>query len=204
MKEKERVTLCEDGKYHWTYSLNLFKNLSVFFLVWKILFFIILGIFAAVMIADAVNFKDFYPERLTADLKFLAYFIIGMTAVSLTGYFLYAAIMGGRYVVDFTMDEKGVLHSQTKEQAKKARKIGAATALLGASRGNITAIGIGANAQRTEMYSEFSKVRKVKCYRRRGLIKVNGVLNRNQVYASKEDYNFVKEYIISHCENIKK
>ena len=60
------------------------------------------------------------------------------------------------------------------------------------------------NATRTEMYSDFSKTRKVKSYPRRNLIKVNGLLSRNQVYAMSEDFEFVKDYIISHCENLKK
>ena len=204
MTDKSRVTLCEDGKYRWTQSLNLFKDLSVFFLVWKILFFIFLGFFAVIMIVDASNFEDFYPQRLITDLKFSGYFIIGMTAVSLLGYLIYGGIMGGKYTVEFTMDEKGILHSQIPEQAKKVKKIGAITAALGAPSGNFSAAGVGMNAQRTEMYSDFSKVRKVKCRRRKNLIKVNGVLNRNRVYTAKEDFDFVKNYIISHCDNIRK
>ena len=47
------------------------------------------------------------------------------------------------------------------------------------------------------MYSEFGKVRSVKACRRRNLIKVNEVLNHNQVYAEKEDFDFVLNYISS-------
>ena len=53
------------------------------------------------------------------------------------------------------------------------------------------------NGARTEMYSEFGKVRSVKACRRRNLIKVNGLLNHNQVYTEKEDFDFVLNYISS-------
>ena len=53
------------------------------------------------------------------------------------------------------------------------------------------------------MYSDWDSVRRVKCYPRRGLIKVNGILRRNQVYAAPEDFAFVRDYILSHCKNLK-
>ena len=63
--------------------------------------------------------------------------------------------------------------------------------------------GAGMNAQRTEMYSEFSAVRKVKLCPRRHLIKVNGLLSRNRVFAADEDFAFVRDHIISHCSGLK-
>ena len=204
MKENTEVKLCEDGKYRWVRSLNLFTDLTVFFIVWKIFFVIILVIFTVIIIADAVSFSDFYTTRFFTNLKYFVFFVTGMTALSLLGYYLYSAMMGGKYTVEFTMDDKGILHSQIPSQAKKAKKIGAATALLGAASGNLTAAGVGMNSQRTEMYSEFSKVRSVKCSRRKGLIKVNELLSHNQIYTAAEDFDFVKDYIISHCDNIKK
>ena len=199
----ERVTRCDDGKYRWVYEVNLFTDPTIFLLVWKIFFFIFLGVFGVIMISDAVQWSDFYPDRLLYDLKFLGYFLFGMTTVVGIACLIYAAVMGGKYCVLFEMDEKGVNHQQTPRQAKKARKLAAVTALAGAASGNLTAAGVGMNAARTEMYSEFSKVRKVKAYPRRHLIKVNGLLEHNQVYAAKEDFAFVRDYIVSHCGNLK-
>ena len=34
------------------------------------------------------------------------------------------------------------------------------------------------------------------------MIKVNGLLTHNQVYAAPEDLDFVKNYIISHCPRL--
>jgi len=205
MKENEtsndRVTLCDDGKYRWTYEMSLFKNPTIFLLIWKIFFFIFLGVFAVVNISDFIKWG---PEKALENLPVLGYLLLGMTAVVGLGYLVYAAIMGGKYVVEFEMDEKGVNHRQIASQAEKAKKLGRATAIAGAASGRIGAAGAGINAQRTEMYSEFAKVRKVRAYPRRGLIKVNELLGHNQVYAAKEDFEFVKDYIVSRCGSVEK
>jgi len=190
-----------DRKYRWVYEMSLLKNPTVFLLVWKIFFFIFLGIFAIMMIADAVNWGF---EDALKNLPILGYFVIGMTVVVGIGYLIYAAIMGGKYIVEFEMDEKGVNHRQIASQAKKAKKIGQATMIAGMASGNLSTIGIGMNSQRTEMYSEFARVKMVKAYPRRHVIKVNETLGHNQVYAAPEDFEFVKNFIISHCSNLKK
>ena len=192
-----------DGKYCWRYDVHLIKNPHIFFLIWRIFFFVLLGIFSVTTIVDIIDWPENAGESALGNLKMFGFFLIGMTVLTLIGYFIYAAIMGFRYSVEFEMDEKGVLHSQVAEQAKKAKKIAKITSAAGASTGSLSTVAVGMNASRTEMYSEFSKVKKVKAYPRKNLIKVNGLLNHNQVYVSNEDFDFVKEYIISHCPNLK-
>ncbi len=206
MKNKDityDIQLCDDGVYRWRYDLNLFKTVRIFFLLWKILFFIIIAIFSVALICDAVRFDDFYPDRLMYNLRFFGYFIIGMTVISVLGYLIYAIIMGGKYCVIFEMDEKGINHKQIPAQAEKAKKIAGATMLAGAASGRLSTVGVGMSASRTEMYTEFSRVKKIKAYPSKNLIKVNEKLSHNQVYTKKEDFEFVKDFIVSHCENLK-
>ena len=198
MKEGEvvspNIVLCEDGKYRWTYDLNLLKNPYIFILVWKIFFFIFLGIFVFLTIIDAVHgYLD--SERALETLKIFGYFIAGMTAVVILSYLIYAAIMGGKYSVIFEMDDEGINHMQVPKQAKRVRQLGTLTALAGAAGGRIGTVGTGLAATRTEMYTDFDKVRVMKVYRKRGLIKLNGLLNHNQVFAKEEDFDFVCDYI---------
>lgn len=202
-KISDNITLCKDGKYRWIYELHLFKTPIIFMLVWKILFFIFLMIFAFIFIADFVSW-GFTAERIKESLRFSGFFLIGMTVVTALGYSVYAALMGGKYCVMFEMDEKGINHKQIPAQAKKAKKIAGATVLAGAASGRLTTVGAGINSARTEMYSDFSRVRKVKAFPALNLIKVNGRLSRNQIYASKEDFEFVKKYIKERCMNIQK
>ena len=197
-----RVRLFEDGKYRWVYEMSLFKNPTVFVLLLKIFSCIVLGIFAFTTIVGAGD-RNFWWDGFLSNLKVFGIVFAVMIAIVGVSYLIYAAIMGGKYIVEFEMDENGVNHRQTEKQAKKARKIGAAAAVAGAASGRPAAAGAGLAATRTEMYSEFAKVRKVKAYPRRGLLKVNGRLNHNQVYAQPEDFEFVRGFIVSHCPNLK-
>ena len=105
-------------KYRWTYEMSLFKNPTIFFATAKamgiaiaITIFII-GLIS--LIADGFSADSF---RFLGELTLI---LVGIFAVLLVlGYLLYAAIMGGYYVVDFTMDEKTVVLSQSAKQAKK-------------------------------------------------------------------------------------
>ena len=198
----ERVTLYDDGKYRWRYDVNLFKDLDIFLLIWKVMFFSLAAILLIGVVSDAVRWGFDSVKNARNYLIFL-YILIGMTVLVALSYVIYAAIMGGKYCIVFEMDEKGINHRQTDNQAKKARKIAKATTLAGAASGSVSTMGAGINASRTEMYSAFSKVRKVKSYPRKKLIKVNGVLSHNRVYTHPEDFEFVHRFIISHCENMK-
>ncbi len=194
------IVRCADGKYRWIYRLDLLKNPTVFLLVWKIFFFILIGIFAFTALVDLIHW-GFDAEQLLGTLRFFGWFLLGMTVLVGLGCLIYAAMMGGSYDVLFEMDAQGVNHRQLPRQAKKAKTVSDLTVLAGLAAGNLTTVGVGMNAARTEMYSDFSRVRRVKAYPRRGLIKVNGLLQRNQVYAAPEDFAFVREFIEAHAVN---
>jgi len=197
------ILRCADGKYRWVYEMNLLKNPTVFFLVWKIFFFILLGIFAFTTVVDAISWPGEFLTNLPGNLRVFGWIFLGMTVLVAVSCLIYAAMMGGKYSVLFEMDEEGVNHKQMAWQKEKAERLSALTVMAGFAAGNVTAMGVGMNAARSEMYSAWNSVRRVKCHPRRGLIKVNGRFRRNQVYAVPEDFAFVADYILSHCRNLK-
>ncbi len=200
---KQGVTLCDDGKYRWIYALNMWKNPTIFFLVYKIFFWIFMGISLMVTLMSwkHIHWDDW--DKLWDDtwpaLALFAFFNL----LLVLSYSIVAAMYGGKYIVLFTMDENGVTHEQIAEQAKKAKKLGALTAAVGAGRGNLSMMGLGIHtAARTSMSSDFSIVRSVKPYKRRNVIKVREILSNNQVYARDEDFDFVYNYIKEHCPRV--
>jgi hypothetical protein len=87
-------------------------------------------------------------------------------------------------------------------QAEKARRLSHTTFFAGAATGRASTMGVGMNSARYEMFSEFSRVKKVKPYPKRNLIKMKEGLSHNQIYVHEQNFDFVENYIVSHCENL--
>ena len=78
-------------------------------------------------------------------------------------------------------------------------------ALVGMASGRPTAAGAGLlAASKNSSTSEFKLVKRVKAHRRLHVIKVNQLLNKNQVYVPDGDFDFVYDYIKSRCVNARK
>ena len=124
--------------------------------------------------------------------------------IILISYLIVVWMNGGKYVVNFTMDEKRLIHEQVPVQYERARKVGILAALVGIFAKRPVAAGAGAlAASRDTSVSVFDKVRRIKPRRGQNLIKVNQSLERNQVYVPDEDFDFVLDFIRKHCPNAK-
>lgn len=198
----ENIKFCPDGKYRWVYEFNMYKNPSILFVVLKIFGFLLLipCFFIFYPLLKGETWEHVYDNSKYAMLTFGIFFIC-----IFVGYWIYAAMCGGKYVVMFEMDEDGVLHRAMKNNVKKAKAISNLLILAGLLSGNPSRVGAGLiTATHTSSYSTFSSVRKVKAFRRRNLIKVNELLYHNQVYVADEDFDFVYEYISTRCPKLKR
>lgn len=195
------VRLCADGKYHWTCPLDLLKNPSAYFTVCKI-FGILFGIaFLTANVGPALR-GEF--AVIGAELKYWGIALLVFLVISGVAYLILDALYGGKYVVRFTMDENGILHEQIPAQAKKAKVLGGVVGATGALRGNPLQAGQGALiAAHTSLSSDFSKVRSIKASPRHFTILVNEPMSKNQVYTAPEDFEFVLNFIKSHCPLVK-
>lgn len=191
------IRLGTDGKYHWYYEFQMLKNPTILFLLWKIFFWIGIGLWAFLLVLalfDGNFLRDFWEIT-----KTFAIFILAFEVFVALGYFIYAAFLGFKYCVMFEMDDKGVVHMQMPRQFKKAQAVSFMTVIAGIATGNPGTIGTGLLAgSKQSMSSSWNSVRSVEIFRRRGVIKVNELLNKNQVYAQPEDFEWVVQYIKSH------
>ena len=198
----KEVRLCADGKYRWVYEMHLLKNPTIFLTTLKVML-ISVGIVGLFMLAVTAFEGDLDMEWFQFWLKLMGIVLgifLGLTIISIL---IMAAILG-TYVVLFEMDEKEVVHIQMPRQVKKAEVVGLITALVGVMAKNPTTIGAGMlAASKSVSTSEFANVRHVKARRRLNLIKVNQLLSRNQVYVADEDFDFVYNFIKTHCPNAK-
>jgi hypothetical protein len=195
------VRLCTDGKYHWTYPMNMLKNPFIYLTVCKI-FGIIGGIGFVIGYIGPVLHGKF--DVLLKDLKWWGVAVLVFLVLSFLSYLIVAAMYGWRYVVRFTMNEKGLRHEVTPDEAKKAKKLGRAVSGAGVLSGNIGRVGQGMMiANHTSLSSDFSRVKRIKAYPRFCTIKLNEPFAKNQVYTTPEDFDFVLNYIRSHCPKAK-
>lgn len=196
------IVLCEDGIYRWYYDFNMLKNPTILFTVFKVLGLSFGIIWLFVTIIDAVD-----GGGLEAVLKTTGIFLIIMAVFAVIGsisYLIVAAMYGGSYMVLFEMNDREVTHIQMPKQFKKAEAIGWLTTLVGIAAGRPAMMGQGLLvASKTSSTSEFEKVTTVKVRRRLNTIHVNQLLEKNQVYALPEDFDFVESFILSHCTKAK-
>ena len=137
-------------------------------------------------------------------MKYWGIAVLVFLAISFLAYLIVASMYGWKYIVRFTMDEKGILHDQIPEQKKKAQSLGKAVSGAGVLRGSPGRMGQGfLVASHTSLSSDFSKVRSIKAFRLRATIKVNEPFAKNQVYTTPEDFDFVLKYIREHCPKVK-
>lgn len=195
------IRLCPDGKYRWYYEYPMLKNPVILITIWKVM--LIAGLAPALL----VLFTSLSDGVLSALRAFITVYgiIIGIVFVlSCIAYFIVAATYGFKYIVLFTMDEEGVVHSQQDKQFKKAQAAGWLTVFAGAAAGSVGAMGTGMlAASKRSSASDFKHVSKVVGLRKRNTIKVNQLFSKNQVYVKSEDYDFVWDYITARCKKAK-
>ena len=202
-KSDSRVTLYPDGKYRWVYEVPMLKNPSILFDVYWVL-----GIsFGLVWLFNVLLIGCEGDLSLESLWDFSSVFLILMLVFAVIGYVAYVIVAwtyGWKYVVLFTLDEKEVVHQQMPHQMKKAKVLGALTALAGAAAGKPGVVGSGILASsRSTSTSVLANVKSIKARRRLNLIKVNQLFNRNRIYVPDEDFDFVYDFLCKHCTKAK-
>ncbi len=184
-----------EGHFRWVYEVNLYRNPSILFLIWKLFLFIWLGISLFVFL---ISLRGRGPLELIKDFGGGALYV-GLFLMALAGlaYYAYALYMKGRYTVLFEMDRKGIRHTQIPAQFDKAKKLGGVTALMGLATANPTVAGAGLIAgSRQSLYTNFKNVNAVKVIRKKNTIKLRSSLFiHNQVYTAPQDFDQVLAFI---------
>ena len=193
----------DDGVYRWNYKVNLYRNPSIMILVMKVM---LLTIFITWLLAVLCCMwsRDFWFSGLISFSKGFGLAMAILLAITVPAYYLYALIMGGCYSINFTMDEKGVMHEQDNTQQKRAKIISFLAMLVAASAKNRGAMNAGRVAGRdARMYSDFSKVKTIEPERKNNLINVSGHGVFNKIYVHDADFDWVLEFIRQHCPKAK-
>ncbi len=198
-----RPTLCPDGKYRWTYEVNLLKNPSMFFDLMLAMGFS-LGVVFVVMIAGLLYNDSLDWESLRTMVLVFFGISVFFFFLCLLGYVIWAGMSGWRYAALFTMDEESITHEQMPKTVKRGQVIGEIASLVGMAGGSLSTTGAGLLAASVNAWkSDFKTVRRVIPKRRRHLIKVNELFTKNRIYVENdEDYEFVLDFIYQRCPRL--
>ena len=184
----------DDGTYRWVYEFDMLKNPIILLTVLKIFFLVLVGMWVVFGLFRIGNdgFVGAFALQ-TRELLIPAAILLGL---SIMAYIILACIYGWKYCVLFEMNETGIRHIQMEKQYKKAQALGWLTAMAGAAAGKPGMAGTGLlAATKNEQATEFSKVKRMRSFKAFHTIKLDSLLNHNQIYAEPEDFNFVLEYI---------
>ena len=201
-----RVEKGDDGVYRWTYALNLFKNPAVLVTVLKIIvpLFSIPLIVTLIRTAIDNSWAEVWNENMwNSSIKMCIFILVLFIGIALLSYLIVAIMYRGKYIVHFTMDEKTLVHATDGAQSQKARRMGYFTIGAGVLSGRPGTISAGMAATRTTSTTDLSRVRSIKVRRGINLIKVNQLLNHNQVYVPKEDFDLVLDFLRKNCPKAK-
>ena len=199
-----RVTLFPDGNYRWVYEVKMLTNPTILFDVYKVLgiSFGFVWLFNLLIIGceGDLTLSSIWASSYGFLILMAVFVVIGYVA-----YVIVAWVYGWKYVVLFTLNEKEVVHQQMPRQVKKAQVLGALTAMVGGLAGKPGVVGAGLlTASKTSSTSKLADVAHLIPNRRRNLIKVNQLFNRNRIYVPDEDFDFVYDFLRKHCTKAKR
>ena len=78
-----------DGKYRWTYALSLYKNPTILWMILKIFFWIVFGLYVFSCLLQLGD-SDFWFDGLWAQTKVFGIIALVMLGLSFVGYLIYA------------------------------------------------------------------------------------------------------------------
>lgn len=199
INKNKNITIDKSGNYNWMYEFSLCKNPVVLITCFKVC---LIGILAPAILMFLLTIEEGLAEAVKIFGMIIFYGILLMIVLLLLAYSLISFIYKGKYFVLFKMDEKGISHMQLDKQFKKARALECFSILLGGMTKSPTLVGSNLlAATRNSLYTEFKKVKSIKIAKAFNTIYLNGTLKKNQVYAEKEDFEFVKDFILEKCPN---
>ena len=191
----ENIKKCDDCSYRWVYEFDMLKNPIILLTVLKIFLIVLVGMWVVFGLFRIGN--DGFVGAFIAQTKELLIPAAILFGLSIVAYIILACIYGWKYCVLFEMNETGIRHIQMEKQFKKAQAIGWLTAMAGAAAGKPGMAGTGLlAATKNEQATEFRIVKRMRSFRALHTIKLDGLLNHNQIYTQPEDYDFVLEYIL--------
>lgn len=174
------IVLGDDGVLRWVHVHRLWRDPTALLQIWRALG---AGALVVWLLTVLVEVADGTPLAHLVDLTEAWLLItLGLTVLGLTGFAVYALVVGNELHTRFEMSARGVHHMQT------CPSVGWLTAWASALAWSPGAVGAGVLAEtRTGVYTPFVNVRRVVVDRDRLTVELHERLTVNEVYVDAED-----------------
>ena len=190
-----RVTLFEDGVFRWSYDMDMWRNGFMLRHVLKIL--------AAVCALLCFTMQAAFGWDRMTPLSVATFFLIPMGALSaltLLIYLISALAMRGNYHLRFEMDESAIAlvqSSSTTQRNRALASIAVGVGILAGQRNKAYRVGATLGAANSVGTTAFSDVTRFKAHPGDDVIALREWFFMNQIYVPKEDYAFVRDFILA-------
>lgn len=102
------------------------------------------------------------------------------------------------------MDENEITHTHLPKQANRIKAIANVAMIVGFLDDDMTLMNSGYMADaKSETTSKFINVKSIKIKRGKDMITLTNFPSKNPIYVKSEDFDFVENFIRSHCVNAK-
>ena len=188
---------------HWNYSLDLSRD--PFILTTACRIFLASCFAFGLIIAWAFGSSMGEPEE-----ALVVFFIIflgfggGLSVIAAIVYYLTMSIGGSMYTVDHLMTptqiEYTLLGSQSDYDKQKRANLLLSFVSFFSNGLSSASVGIDTN---WHIVSEYKDVRKIIANKDKGVIRLKHRIIKNRIYTEPQQYEFVLNYLTSHCQNAK-
>ena len=203
-KVTENIYLCPDGAYRWFYEMDMLKNPTILFTVWKVLGIAFAAVALLLLVVDLFQGVIQSVSDILPAMKVILILVPVFFVISIISYLILAWTFGWKYIVLFEMTEEYVKHIPTPKQFERAQALNWLTVMVGVLAHKPTVMGAGMLAgAKSASTSVFRNVEFIRVRRKQNTIHVDQLLDKNQVYAEDADFDFVEKFIKDRCVKAK-
>ncbi|MBP5279119.1 MAG: hypothetical protein J6Z03_01425 [Erysipelotrichaceae bacterium] len=197
----DRVEYCDDGKYRWSYRVEMYKNPAIFQTV--VIAAGISFLFPLVALGIIFALEGNFLNAMRDLIPIFFYIGLALIVIVLFSYWIVGKYYGGNFVFLYEMDEEGIRFYQSKEDSEKTKNISDLAFLTGMVTKNYGLMGVGMGDNSTA-YSRFSKIYSISANRKRELITLHSFFLFNQIFVPEADYDSVLHFMEEHSGKIAK
>ena len=186
------------GELRWVYEFSFWRRPVVLLTTWLVLLFSSLVPFLLVFFASLGD--EGFWGAVGLGLPVFGLIVGFVSVLCLFAYLILGLVYGGKYLVLFKMDDRGVSHVELPRRFRRGVSACLLAAALGLSSGSMVVERSGLlSVSRLVVRLAFARVRLVKILEGRNVIILRSGLVHIRLVARSADFAYVRDFVLSRC-----